>query len=478
MLSLLIFGMTFSLAYAQETTVTGKVTSSEEGALPGVNIILQGTGQGTVSDIDGNYTIVVPGPEAVLVFSSIGYTTEAVTVGNQSVIDLVMVADVTSLKEIVVTGYTSQRKADITGAVSVVDTEAMDRMTAASFVQKLDGRAAGVTVNASGAPGSRNTVRIRGISSFTDNDPLYIIDGVPYQDSYNNWLNPHDIESIQVLKDPSSASIYGARANNGVIIITTKKGKPGKARVQLDANVGVATPVNGYDKILIQDALDYHEVMRQSYVNAGQPVPQNIFGDPNNPSIPNYIWPNDGETQTMSVDESSYSFPDNLIMPASAGTNWWDELIDPALVQDYNLSVSGGNDNSVFNVSLGYYNQDGTIKYNKWERYSVRVNSEFKIGRLTIGENLAASREQNVGVMGNMGEDTPIGQLIKMQPVIPVYDIDGYFASGKATTLGNGSNPVGQVFKGKDNKGVKKFQQTSLPVHFHRIEHTNHHHKH
>lgn len=454
MLSLLIFGMTFSLAYAQETTVTGKVTSSEEGALPGVNIILQGTGQGTVSDIDGNYTIVVPGPEAVLVFSSIGYTTEAVTVGNQSVIDLVMVADVTSLKEIVVTGYTSQRKADITGAVSVVDTEAMDRMTAASFVQKLDGRAAGVTVNASGAPGSRNTVRIRGISSFTDNDPLYIIDGVPYQDSYNNWLNPHDIESIQVLKDPSSASIYGARANNGVIIITTKKGKPGKARVQLDANVGVATPVNGYDKILIQDALDYHEVMRQSYVNAGQPVPQNIFGDPNNPSIPNYIWPNDGETQTMSVDESSYSFPDNLIMPASAGTNWWDELIDPALVQDYNLSVSGGNDNSVFNVSLGYYNQDGTIKYNKWERYSVRVNSEFKIGRLTIGENLAASREQNVGVMGNMGEDTPIGQLIKMQPVIPVYDIDGYFASGKATTLGNGSNPVGQVFKGKDNKGV------------------------
>jgi len=459
LLSLFIFGMAFSLAYAQ-TTITGNVSSEEEGALPGVNIILQGTGQGTVSDIDGNYSIQVPGPEAVLVFSSIGYTTEAVTVGNQTVIDVTLVADVTSLKEIVVTGYTSQRKADITGAVSVVDTESMNQMTAASFVQKLDGRASGVTVNASGAPGSRNTVRIRGISSFTDNDPLYIIDGVPYQDAYNNWLNPHDIESIQVLKDPSAASIYGARANNGVIIITTKKGKAGKSRVQVDVNVGVASPVNGYDKILIQDALDYHEVMRRSFVNAGQPVPENIFGDPNNPSIPNYIWPNDGVNQTMDlqsqfgITEADYSFPDQLIMPASAGTNWWDELIDPALVQDYNVSFSGGSDNATFNLSLGYYNQDGTVKYNTWERLSLRANSEFKVGKFTFGENIAVSREQNVGVMGNMGEDTPIGQLIKMQPVIPVHDIADYYSSGKATSLGNGSNPVAQVWKGKDNKGT------------------------
>jgi len=453
LLSLLIFGMTFSLAYAQQA-VTGNVSSDEEGALPGVNVILQGTGQGTVTDIDGNFSIEVPGPESVLVFSSIGYTTEAVTVGNQSVINLVLVADVTSLKEIVVTGYTSQRKADITGAVSVVDTEAMDRMTAASFVQKLDGRASGVTVNNSGAPGSRNTVRIRGISSFTNNDPLYIIDGVPYQDAYNNWLNPHDIESIQVLKDPSAASIYGARANNGVIIVTTKKGKPGKARIQLDVNLGVASPVNGYDKILIQDALDYHEVVKRAHENAGLAVPTNIYGDPNNPSIPNYIWPNDGVNQTMTVDESTYSYPNNLIMPASAGTNWWDELIDPALVQDYNLSFSGGNDNAIFSLSAGYYNQDGTVKYNTWERYSIRANSEFKLGKFIFGENLAFSREQNVGVMGNMGEDTPIGQLIKMQPVVSVHDVGGYYSSGKAVTLGNGSNPVAQVWKGKDNKAT------------------------
>jgi TonB-linked SusC/RagA family outer membrane protein len=262
------------------------------------------------------------------------------------------------------------------------------------------------------------------------------------------------------LKDPSSASVYGARANNGVIIVTTKKGKAGKAKVTLDVNLGVASPVNGYDKILIQDALDYAEIVKRSHENAGLDVPTNIFGDPNNPSVPNYIWPNDGLNQTMDlqsqfgITEDDYSFPDQLIMPASAGTNWWDALIDPALVQDYNLSFSGGGDNSIFSLSAGYYNQDGTVKYNTWERYSIRANSEFKLGKFTFGENLAFSREQNVGVMGNMGEDTPIGQLIKMQPVISVHDVGGYYSSGKAVTLGNGSNPVGQVWKGRDNKGT------------------------
>jgi TonB-linked SusC/RagA family outer membrane protein len=392
---LLIFGMTFSLAYAQ-STVTGKVTSAEEGALPGVNIIMQGTGQGTVSDIDGNYSIVVPGPEAVLVFSSIGYTTEAVTVGNQSVIDIVMVADVTSLKEIVVTGYTSQRKADITGAVAVVDTEEMNQITAASFLEKLDGRAAGVTVNSGGNPGGRNTVRIRGVSSFTNNDPLYIIDGVPIEDAYNNWLNPNDIESIQVLKDPSSASVYGARANNGVIIVTTKKEQRGKAKLSVDVNVGVQNPVKGYDKILMQDPFDYHEIIKRSHEQAFPDplaVPTNIYGDPNNPSIPRYTWPNDGVNQTndlqaqFGITEADYSFPNQLIMPASQGTNWWDELFDPSLVQDYNIGLSGGNDNSVYNISLQYFDQDGTLKHNWFKRVSLRANSEFKIGeRITIGE--------------------------------------------------------------------------------------------
>ena len=457
MLSLLILGMMFHLAYAQQT-VTGKVSSTEEGPLPGVNVILQGTAQGTVTDIEGNFSISVPGPDAVLVFSSIGYTTEAVTVGNQTSINIVLVADVTSLKEIVVTGYTSQRKADITGAVAVVDTKAMNQITASSFVQKLDGRAAGVTVNAGGQPGGRNTVRIRGVSSFTNNDPLYIIDGVPVEDAFNNWLNPNDIESIQVLKDPSTASVYGARANNGVIIVTTKKGTKGKAKLSVDANMGVQNPVKGYDKILMQDPFDYHEIMKRAHEQAFPTplaVPTNIYGNPSNPTIPKYIWPNDGTNQTNSVDESTYLFPSNLIMPSSQGTNWWDEAFDPSLVQDYNIGLSGGTDNSVYNVSLQYFDQDGTLKYNWFKRVSLRVNSEFKVGkRITIGENFAISREQNVGGIGNQDEQSIIGQIIKMQPIIPVYDINGYFAGAKANTLGNGSNPVRQAYFNRENIGT------------------------
>ncbi len=454
LLSLLLFGFAISLAYAQESTVTGRVTSVEEGALPGVNVLIQGSGQGTVSDVEGNYSIVVPGPDAVLVFSSIGYTTEAVTVGNQTKIDLVLAPDVTSLKEIVVTGYTSQRKADITGAVAIVNTEQMNQITAASFVQKLEGRAAGVTVNAGGQPGGRNTVRIRGISSFTNNDPLYIVDGVPLEDAFNNWLNPNDIESIQILKDPSTASIYGARANNGVIIVTTKKGRKGKAKLSVDVNIGVQTPVSGMDKILIQNPLDYHKIIKISHDNAGLNVPTNIYGNPDSPSIPNYLWPNDGTNQTQSVDESTYSFPDNLIMPSSQGTDWWDEAFDPSLVQDYNIAMSGGTDNSLYHISLQYFDQDGTLKYNWLKRLSLRANTEFKFGKFFIGENIAISREQNSGGIGNQGEGSIIGQIIKMQPIIPVYDIDGYFAGAKANTLGNGSNPIARAYKGKDNVGT------------------------
>jgi TonB-linked SusC/RagA family outer membrane protein len=456
-LSLLLLSFAFCTAYAQVRTVTGTVTSEDLGPLPGVNIVIQGTVQGAVTDVDGKYTINVPGPDAVLVFSYIGYSTVAITVGAQTTVDAVLVPDVTALDEIVVTGYTSVRKADITGAVAIVNTDDMNKITSASVLQKLEGRASGVSVNINGQPGSRNTVRIRGISSFTDNDPLYIVDGVPIETADLNFLNPNDIESMQVLKDPSTASVYGARANNGVIIITTKKGTQGKARLNVDVNLGVTNPVKGLNQILIQDPLDYHSIIKQSYENAGLAVPTNIYGDPNNPTIPNYIWPNDGVNQTMTVDESTYSWPNNLIMRASPGTDWWDEVFDPSMVQDYNIGMSGGTENSVYNVSMQYYNQDGTMKYNWMDRYSLRANTEFKFGRLSVGENIAVSRIQNVGGIGgygfngNMGEGSVVNNIIKMQPIVPVYDIDGYFAGAKANSLGNGTNPVKMAYSNKDN---------------------------
>ena len=455
--SLFLISFAIGTAYAQPRTVSGTVTSEDIGPLPGVNIVIQGTVQGAVTDVDGHYSIQVPGPEAVLVFSYVGYSTVAVTVGNQTTVDAVLVADVTALDEIVVTGYTAVRKSDITGAVSIVETDDMNEITAANVLQKLEGRAAGVSVNINGQPGARSTIRIRGVSSFTDNDPLYIVDGVPIQTTDLNYLNPNDIESMQVLKDPSTASVYGSRANNGVIIITTKKGQQGKARLSVDVNVGLANPVKGLNQILIQDALEYHEIVKQSYENAGLSVPTNIYGDPNNPTIPNYIWPNNGVDQTMTVDESTYSWPNNLIMRSSTGTDWWDEVFDPSLIQDYNIGMSGGGDNSVYNVSLQYYNQDGTMKYNSMDRISVRANTEFTFGRLHIGENLAVARINNVGGIGgygfngNMGEGSVVNNIIKMQPIIPVYDIDGYFAGAKANSLGNGTNPVRMAYYNKDN---------------------------
>src|SRR2546425_5280615 len=174
----------------------------------------------------------------------------------------------TMLQEVVVTGYTSQRRADITGAVTSVNLDPVERQTSASVLQRLDGRVPGVTVQNSGSPGSRSTVRIRGITSFHDNDPLYIIDGTPVQGhSYLNFLNPNDIGEIQVLKDASAASIYGSRAGNGVVIIETRKGKPGPRKMELDVRTGVATPFRGYDDFLMADALEYYQVVKRSYRN-------------------------------------------------------------------------------------------------------------------------------------------------------------------------------------------------------------------
>ena len=436
------------VAQSVEGTVTDEATGDP---LIGATVLIKGTTSGALTDNEGNFAVAANTGD-VLVFSYAGYTGKEVAVGDGTTRLLVSLSAGINLDEVIVTGYTSQRKRDITGAVAVVEVEEMNQVTSASFLERLEGRASGLTVNSGGAPGGRSTVRIRGISSFNNNDPLYVVDGVPVQDGFFNTLNPADIENIQVLKDPSTASIYGARANNGVIIVTTKKGRPGKTRVSYDGYVGVQTPVKGMDDFLILDALDYAEVVIRSHNNANLPVPTNIYGDPNNPSVPNYLWPNDGTNQTQSVDESSYSFFDNLIMPASDGTNWWDEVFDPAVVHDHNINVSGGNENATFNFGVGYYDQDGTAKETWWKRYSVRMNSEFKAGKFKFGENFALSRIENVdGGFGDQGEGSFIGQIIKMQPIIPVFDIAGYWAGAKANTLGNGSNPLAVLGKDRDN---------------------------
>jgi TonB-linked SusC/RagA family outer membrane protein len=440
---------------AETKSVSGKVTSPDGGALRGVTIRIRGTTTSTTTDAEGRYTLDVPS-DAVLVFGLIGYRGVGHGVAGRTTVDVVMEPVVTVLPEVVVTGYTSQRRADITGAVSTVDVDAANRRSAPSVLQRLDGNVAGVTVENSGSPGSRSTVRIRGISSFQNNDPLIIVDGSGVQDSYLNWLNPNEIASIQVLKDASAAAIYGSRAGNGVIIIETKRGGAGRRQINLDVRTGFSSPTRGYDDFLITDALQYFEVVRQSYLNAGLAVPQNVYGDPNNPSVPAFIWPNDGVNQTTdTLDTSGYAYFSNLIMPGSAGTNWWDAVFSRALVKDANLSVSGGGEDNAYNVAFHVLDQDGTAAYNRFTRGTVRINTAFTVGKVSVGENIALSREQHNGGLPDdptgYAEDGILGKNILMQPVVPVRDIAGNFASGKAVGLGNQSNPLAFAFGRKDD---------------------------
>jgi TonB-linked SusC/RagA family outer membrane protein len=384
----------------------------------------------------------------VLLYALIGYKGAARTIASRPQIDVALESAVAVLEPVIVTGYTSQTRSSITGSVSSVNIESAQQQTSTSVLQRLDGRVPGVTVETGGAPGSRSTVRIRGITSFQNNDPLYIIDGTPVEgDSYLNWLNPNEIASMQVLKDGSASSIYGSRASNGVIIIETKKGRPGQRQVTLDVRTGVATPTHGYDDILIQNSLDYFQVMKASYVNSGQAPKTNIYGDPNAPSIPKYIWPNNGTNQTGdTIDVTKYSYPSNLIMPGSPGTNWWKAVFGAGQFRDANLALSGGGDDNSYHVSFNYLDQDGTAVFTNLKRGGARVNTTFNVGRASIGENIAVSREQHYGAEGlvndAVGEGGIVGKNIFQQPVVPIYDIAGNFASGKASGLSNLTNPL------------------------------------
>ncbi|MCH7733012.1 MAG: SusC/RagA family TonB-linked outer membrane protein, partial [Candidatus Marinimicrobia bacterium] len=373
---LLFFVVAISFTYAQERTVTGKVTS-EGVSLPGVNIVIQGTTQGAVTDVEGNYSIVVPGPDAVLVFSSIGFITEAIIVGNQSTIDLALAPEITSLEEIVVTAYATQQKKDITGSVSIVKSEDLIQMPQGNVTQQLQGRVAGLTVTQDSRPGQTAKVRIRGFGSFQNNSPLYVVDGVPTTDI--NTINPDDVESLTVLKDAGAASIYGSRASNGVILVTTKKGKPGM-QVNYSMYAGTQNPGAGPDNML--NTQGYADLQWLVYANDGTSETHPIYGPSSGPpTLPSW----------------------------AADTYWYDEVTRNAMIMNHDLSLSGGNETSRYYASIGYFDQEGTVIHNWYKRFSARFNSEFKIkDRVTIGENLNITHRSDNGVAGNDSEDSAV----------------------------------------------------------------------
>jgi TonB-dependent starch-binding outer membrane protein SusC len=473
--------MTVSFAFAQRK-VAGKVseTGSTSG-IPGVTVLVKGTSTGTTTDANGSYTIDVPSNTSVLTFSSIGYNPSEEVVGARSEINVVLSLDTKSLSEVVVTGYASQRKKDITGAVTVVNAKELTATPAASVTQMLQGRAAGVVVGNDNSPGGGTMVRIRGFGSVNNNSPLYVIDGVPTQGTLNQ-LNPNDIESMQVLKDASAASIYGARAANGVVIITTKKGKAGEPNISFDYYTGTQRPGRMLDLLNTSELGSY---LYQADLGAGKnpsvtsPSVQYKFGPNGEQTIADYIYPNvygslpANYTYTNDIaDPNLGKTAFNITKANKEGTDWQDAIFDPAPISNYQIGATGGSNSGKYAISANYFSQDGILKYTKYNRYSVRANTEFKKNFLTIGENFTFSYDERQGIANN-NESNPIMFAIRVHPIIPVFDITGGpaelggtntspyngFAGSKGVNLGNAPNPLARLYREKDNltKGTHVF---------------------
>ena len=456
---------------AVEITVSGKVTDDANQPVPGVNILLKGTTTGTTSDAYGAYTITVPDENGVLVFSFIGYATQEVNIANRSVIDVSMASDAVALSEIVVTGYTTQSKRDITGAVATISSEKLLTTPSTNLGQALQGKVAGVTVGNENSPGGGVMVRIRGFGTINDNSPLYVIDGVPTKGNLNT-LNLNDIESMQILKDASAASIYGSRAGNGVVIVTTKKGKVGKPVFTYDMYIGQQQPGKFLDLLNTEE---YADLTWQARINAGA-VGANgnpahaQFGNGATPVIPDYIFPAgamEGDPRVAQDADGNYiNYSSNIDAPDfnktkwmitkanKSGTDWLDEIYDSAPIQNHQIGVSGGNDAGRYAMSLNYFDQEGIMIYTNFKRYSLRANTEFNISkRVRFGENFQVGYGERVNQPnGNSQESNPTSFAFRIQPIVPVYDVSGQvFGGTRGTDLDNSRNPVADLWRNKDN---------------------------
>lgn len=436
----------------QARTVTGTVKDAKGETLLGVNVVVKGTTNGTITDLDGKYSLEVPS-NAILEFSYIGYVTQAVPVTGR-VMDIVLKEDSKNLDEVVVVGYGTQAKKDITGSVAVVDTKDLLASSGSSASQQLQGKAAGVYVGQSGSPGSATMVRIRGINTVNSNGPLYVIDGVSTRNQNLSSLNPNDIESMQVLKDASAAAIYGAQAANGVILITTKKGtKSGQPKLTYDGYVGLQKTTSKYDLLNSADRLAIEwEAQQNSFDIRGiDGTPEHAqFGNKKSPIIPNYLITN-GAQGNQNIDPASYSYPSNQLVPFS-DTDWWDEVDRVAMMQNHQVGISGGTEKGQYNLSANYFKQDGTVIESYYQRYQVRANSSFNVREwLRFGENFTYAFTKDNGLSNSAAESNPYSWVYRSSPWVPVRDIQGNYAGSKITGTGNWQNVVAMQERNKEN---------------------------
>lgn len=452
---LLTFFILFSTgALFAQVQIQGIISDINGDPLIGVNVIEKGTTHGTVTDFDGGFTLSVESSNSVLTISYIGFRTQEIAVDNRTQINITMIEDTQSLEELIVVGYGSQAKKDITGSVAVVKAEDLLASTGSSAAQQLQGKAAGVYVGQTGSPGSATMVRIRGINTVNDNGPLYVIDGVSTRNQNLSSLNPNDIESMQVLKDASAAAIYGAQAANGVILITTKQGsKSGKPTLSYDGYFGIQKTTKKYDLLNSADrlAVEWESQQNSFDLRGVQGVPENAqFGKGATPSIPNYLTTAGAQGKTdISMDD--YSFPNNQIAPYS-DTDWWNEIDRTAPIQNHQLSLSGGNESGQYVAGLNFFDQQGTVVDSYYKRFQTRLNSTFEIRDwFRVGENLSYTWSKDIGLNTSATESNHYSWVYRASAWVPVKDSMGNWAGSKFAGTGNFENIVANQHRNKDN---------------------------
>ena len=442
--------LTLSCATAlaqNKISASGTVIDDTGQPVIGATVMEKGTTNGTVTDIDGHFQLQTT-DGSTLVISYVGYTTQEVKEGTD--LKLELKPENTQLNEIVVTGYTTQRKADLTGAVSVVSTDALKTTPDADPMRALQGRVPGMTVTTNGSPIGTGTVRIRGVGSINSSqDPLFVIDGVPTTMSLNS-LNTNDIESMQVLKDAASASIYGSRAANGVIIITTKQGKKGgKMKVDFSANV-TGSFYTSQSLMKLCNSAQYATAMAQAALNDGiDPVTYAAnYGLNLNAAdgTPITVWnPSTKQYQKYTVNGRYDGFINSKKTMRYSDTDWLDEISRTGFSQNYDLSLSNATDKYSALFSLGYKKNEGILKYTSFENISARMNTTYNINKiLSVGENFTVTWSRQV-------DSAPMENALKMAPIVPVYETDGKTFAGPVGSMSDRQNPLREMYQNKDN---------------------------
>jgi TonB-linked SusC/RagA family outer membrane protein len=420
-LSLALLLMITSVGLAQERVVTGTVTDDQGASMPGVNVLVKGTPQGTVTDAEGSFSISAPA-NATLVFTFVGFKTTEMPVGDRTKIDIALASDLTALEEIVVIGYGTQKRSDLTGAVGSVSEDKLKERPTSSLNQALSGKIAGVQVNNnSGRPGGRSNVRIRGFSSInSSNNPLYVVDGIQLpqgtKDQFSNaidYINPNDVISMEVLKDASSTAIYGARGANGVILITTRRGKSGEGRVTYDVDFSV--PTVGPNKREVLNAQQYLDTEDLAWANMAKFDPVGW-----NAGKWAYLNPALRRTDPRVFDPSGNALHD---------TDWLEETTQSRVSQNHQLGFSGGNDRTTYSLSLGYRNDVGYVKTSYLTRYSGRFTIDDQVKKwLKIGGTLSYNNQEENLVDIN---DAVARQIVEDFPFLPVQYPDGTYANNR-----------------------------------------------